>query len=641
MFSSTRSKLIASFLGVSFLVGVVSLFIGGQLLYKSVLSEATNRVSLDLNAAREIYLTRIKTIRCPVTITSLGPGFRSALKSQDAPELVSRLRSLAQEAELDFAGVVTKEGTTLCRIGPDSIPKETVQTDNPITNLALKDKVAISGTIVLSKVFLFAEDPELANLSRIRLLPTLKAAHRVEEEETSGMALAAAIPVFEGGDLLGVIYGGVLLNRSKSIVDTVRDTVFQHEIYKGHNIGTATIFFNDLRISTNVMTPDGKRAIGTRVSKEVKEYVLTKGKKWTDRAFVVSDWYITAYEPIVDIFGKRVGMLYVGVLEAKYADMRRNTILVFILITVAGMALAVGLGCILASKIMSPVHQLIKASKQVSEGSLTPEIGPISKDEEMGVLQNTFKDMVVSMGRRREAAEDRLVQSEKQASVGRLAAGVAHEINNPLTGVLTYTHMLLRRKDIEDDIRSDLQTIVESTERVRKIVKGLLDFSRQTKLDKEPTDVNMLIRSVISPMENQALVKGVGIKFDPGENLPKLTLDRSQFQSVLINLIINALDASEPGGSINIYTATDLSASDAGKKGVEISVADTGSGIPPEDLDKLFDPFFTTKEVGQGTGLGLSVSYGIVQRHGGTIRVQSEVGKGTRFFIWLPIKVED
>jgi len=641
MFSSTRSKLIASFLGVSFLVGAVSLFIGGQLLYKSVLSEATNRVSFDLNAAREIYLTRIKTIKCPVTITSLGPGFRSALKRQDAPELVSRLRCLAQEAELDFAGIVTTEGTTLCRIGPNSIPKETVQTDNPITNLALKDRVAFSGTTVLSKNFLFAEDPELANLSRIRLLPTPKAAHRVEEEETSGMALAVAIPVFEGGDLLGVIYGGVLLNRSESIVDTVRDTVFKHETYKGRNIGTATIFFNDLRISTNVMTPDGKRAIGTRVSKEVKEYVLTKGKRWTDRAFVVSDWYITAYEPIEDIFGERVGMLYVGVLEAKYADIRRKALSVFVLITLAGMALAVGLGYILANKIMHPVHQLIKASQQVSEGSLTPEIGPISKDEEMRVLQNTFKDMVVSMGRRREAAEDRLVQSEKQASVGRLAAGVAHEINNPLTGVLTYTHMLLRRKDIEDEIRSDLQTIAESTERVRKIVKGLLDFSRQTKLDKEPTDLNMLIRSVISPMENQALVKGVSIKFDSGENLPKLTLDRSQFQSVLINLIINALDASKPGGSINIYTATDLSASDAGKKGVEITIADTGSGIPQEDLDKLFDPFFSTKEVGQGTGLGLSVSYGIVQRHGGTIRVQSEVGKGTRFFIWLPIEVED
>ena len=197
--------------------------------------------------------------------------------------------------------------------------------------------------------------------------------------------------------------------------------------------------------------------------------------------------------------------------------------------------------------------------------------------------------------------------------------------------------MLLRRKDIGNDIRSDLQTIAESTERVRKIVKGLLDFSRQTKLDQEPTDVNMLIRSVISPMENQALVKGVSIKFDPASNLPTVTLDRNQFQSVLINLIINALDATEPGGDINIYTATGLSASNTGHKGVEITIADTGCGIQHEDLDKLFDPFFTTKEVGKGTGLGLSVSYGIVQRHGGTIRVQSEIDRGSTFTIWVPV----
>jgi len=638
MFSSTRSKLIVSFLGVSFLVGVVSLLIGSQLLYKSVLSEATNRVGLDLNAARELYQMRIKAIRCPLTITSLEPVFLAALKKREISELIPRLETVARHAELDFVGIVRKEGETLCGVGKSSLRCKAVEITNPIAELVFDRKVPVSGTVVLSKEFLSAESPELADRALIRLLPTPRAAPREEEEETSGMAIMAAIPVFEEGDLIGVIYGGLLLNRNQTIVDTVRDTVFQQEIYKGRNIGTATIFFNDLRISTNVLTPDGNRAIGTRVSKEVKEYVLTKGKRWTDRAFVVSDWYITAYEPIEDIFGERVGMLYVGVLEAKYADMRQKALLILISIIVAGMALAVGLGYILANKIMNPVHQLIKASQQVTKGSLTPEIGPLSKDEEMRILQNTFKDMVVAMGRRRAETENRLLQSEKQSSVGRLAAGVAHEINNPLTGVLTYTHMLLRRKDLEGEIRSDLQTIAESTERVRKIVKGLLDFSRQTKLDQEPTDVNMLIRSVISPMENQALVKGVSIKFDPGENLPMLTLDRNQFQSVLINLIINALDATEPGGNINIYTSTGLSASDTGHKGVEITIADTGSGIPPDNLDKLFDPFFTTKEVGQGTGLGLSVSYGIVQRHRGTIRVQSELGKGSTFFIWIPIE---
>ncbi len=192
-----------------------------------------------------------------------------------------------------------------------------------------------------------------------------RATPRAEKEETSGMALAAAVPVFSGGDLLGILYGGVLLNRSQSMVDTVRDTVFQQEIYKGRSIGTATIFLEDLRISTNVLNPNGQRAIGTLISKEVKERVLDQGRRWTGRAFVVNDWYITAYEPIEDIHGKRVGMLYVGVLEEKYKDIQRNALSIFIMLTALGMLLAIALGYVLADKIMRPVHGLIKASRQV------------------------------------------------------------------------------------------------------------------------------------------------------------------------------------------------------------------------------------------------------------------------------------
>ncbi|MBW1691538.1 MAG: cache domain-containing protein [Deltaproteobacteria bacterium] len=641
MFYTTRSKLIASFLGISLLVGGVSLFIGGQLLYRAVFSEATNRVRLDLNSAREIYLNQIEKVKCALSITTLGTGFRSDLKDGELQNLLERIRVLALHVNLDFAGIVASDGELLCRIGPNPIPSKKTQSFNPVAKLALKGPGAVSGTVILSKEELSAEDPELAYRANIRLLPTPRAAPRDEEIETSGMALAAAIPVFEEGEFLGVIYGGRLLNRSTEIVDTVRDTVFKQEIYKGRSIGTATIFQNDLRISTNVMTPEGKRAIGTRVSKEVKDKVLTEGELWTDRAFVVSDWYITAYEPIEDILGQRVGMLYVGVLEEKYVDMRTNALTVLVLIVVAGMVLAIWLGYFLEKKIMGPVHRLIQASQKVSEGNLAPEIDPISRDE-IGVLQKTFKDMMESLKerdrRRREESESRLLQSEKQASVGRLAAGVAHEINNPLTGVLTFTRLLLRRKDITDDARAHLEKIAESTVRVKKIVQGLLDFSRQTTLDKEPTDINRLARTTIEQMENQALIRGVNLTFNPGENLPTIILDRGQFQGVILNIILNALDATERGGSITVSTGISVSASDAGKRGVEISISDTGCGIPPENLDKLFDPFFTTKEVGQGTGLGLTVSYGIVQRHGGTIRVQSEVGRGTTFTIWIPVE---
>jgi two-component system NtrC family sensor kinase len=324
--------------------------------------------------------------------------------------------------------------------------------------------------------------------------------------------------------------------------------------------------------------------------------------------------------------------------------MRKNLLSVFILITLAGIVVAIGLGYFLTTKIIHPVRQLIQASSDVSEGNLEPEIGPISKDE-IGILQDNFAQMLVSLrerNRRQRAESERLLlQSEKQAGIGRLAAGVAHEINNPLTGVLTFTHMLLRRTDIENEVRSDLETIAHETERVRKIVKVLLDFSRHAALKKEETDINKLVKSTIELIENEALIKGINLQFKPKESLPIRKVDRNQLQSVILNMIINAFDATETGGTVNVSTDLTISVSKKEQKGIEIAIADTGCGIQSENLDKLFDPFFTTKDVGQGTGLGLSISYRIIERHGGTIRVQSEVGKGSTFTIWLPLEQTD
>lgn len=640
IFYSTRSKLIISIMGSSFLVGVVSLFVGSQILYKSVLSEANIRVSSDLNAAREAYQGRIKLVKISLNITTLGSGFVSALKQRDTRELQQRVGRLSREVGLDFAGIVTGKGNVLCRIGPDPVPDESPRPANPIAELAIKQRVPIAGTVVLSEAFLSSENPALANLARVPFSPASPAEPTNEGQESSGMALAAAIPVFEQSEVIGVLYGGILLNRSESIVDGVRDTVFLNESYKGRAFGAMSIFLNDLRISTNTIARDGKRAIGTRVSKEVKDRVLRDGGTWTQRAFVVNDWYLTAYEPITDIHGNKAGILGLGILEEKYLDIRRKALSFFVLITAAGTVLAFGLGSLLANRIMDPVHRLIQASRQVSEGNYNPEIGPISRGE-IGGLQKTFKDMVAALGQKRVESEHQLLHSVKQASVGRLAAGVAHEINNPLTGVLTYTHMLLRRKDLNDEVRSDLETIAKATDRVRKIVKGLLDFSRQTSLHREPAEINRLVKSAVSLMENQALVKGIRIKCEPGQDIPMLTVDWSQMQGVLLNIILNALDATQPGGKIKISTNSFSSATGMNHKGVEIAITDTGSGIQPDNLEKVFEPFFTTKEVGKGTGLGLAISLGIVQRHGGTIRVQSKVGEGSAFCIWLPIEDDD
>ena len=413
---------------------------------------------------------------------------------------------------------------------------------------------------------------------------------------------------------------------------------FRDEAGANNNLPNATIFFDNIRIATNMLDESGKRAVGTVVGKEVKEQVLVRGKEFTTRHMCLMERYIAAYKPIVDIFRRRVGMLSIAVLESNYSAIQRKFIYYFLVATGAGVVLAIGMGYFLANRILGPVNRLIRASREVSEGSVSPDIGPISRDREIAVLQRNFKEMVDAMKRRRMASRSQVIQSEKQATVGRLAAGVAHEINNPLTGVLTYTHMLLRRKDIPDDIRADLQVVAESTERVRKIVKGLLDFSRQTRIDPEESDINRLVESSIKLMENQALLKGVNIQFNPGQDLPLLVLDRSQIESVLLNILINALDATKASDQITIDTTSAFSALDPDHPGVEITITDTGCGVAPENMNKLFDPFFSTKEVGSGTGLGLSVSYGIVKEHGGSIRIQSEVGKGTKFFVWLPIE---
>jgi two-component system, NtrC family, sensor kinase len=635
MFHTIRAKLIASLLAVVLLVGAVSLLAGVYMLKEYVIGEAANRVQQDLNAASEMYRTRARFVRTALSITSLGSGFLQSVSSENIADLSFRLSRMAHNAELDFAGIATEDGRILCSISSQTFGPERDGTLNPICRLALERGAPTEGTVVFTRDMLVREDPELAEKARIRLRDEAADGRRAADE-TSGLMLAGAVPIFEGNRVKAILYGGQLLNRCDAIVDTFRETIFRGEVYKGRNAGTATLFLGDVRIATNVLFPDGKRAIGTRAEPGIKTAVLDQGGRWAGRAYVVNDWYISAYEAIEDISGRRVGMLYVGALEEKYSDIQKKGFFIFAAITAAGTLLAAGFGFLLANRIMGPVRRLIKASREVSEGSLQPDIGSILNSE-FGVLQKTFKEMVDAVGRRRAASENKIIQSEKQASVGRLAAGVAHEINNPLTGVLTYTHMLLRRKDLDPEVRADLTTVAAATERVRKIVKGLLDFSRQTKLDPEPTDINRLVSTAVSLMENQALVKGVMVKFLQGDALPLVTLDRSQMQSVLMNLIINALDATEPGGSIKIFTAAALSGDGAAQKGLEITVADTGTGIHPDHMAKLFDPFFTTKTVGQGTGLGLSVSQGIVQRHGGHIRVQSELGKGTRFFVWLPL----
>jgi PAS domain S-box-containing protein len=228
------------------------------------------------------------------------------------------------------------------------------------------------------------------------------------------------------------------------------------------------------------------------------------------------------------------------------------------------------------------------------------------------------------------ATQSQLVQAAKLAAVGELAAGVAHELNNPLTSVLGFAELSLTSPEVSSTLRHDLEVIAREAGRARDIVRNLLDFARQTRPQRLPADVNHIFRQTLDLIRQHIEKSGVVITEDYGSDVGILTLDGGQIKQVFLNLITNAAQAMPKGGSLSLRTFRQ------GNE-VAVSVSDTGQGIAPEILDRIFDPFFTTKAAGEGTGLGLSVSLGIVQEHGGRISVESQVGRGSTFIVWLPI----
>jgi two-component system NtrC family sensor kinase len=629
-----KAKLVVSFLVVVTISGVIAMIVGVRLIGSGIVRQAQEKVRLDLNSAREIYNHKLKDIEDVVSFTSIRDSILDALSQENREILNNRLGEVREKVRLDILAVTDRTGRVVFRSQNPEIYGDS-QADDELLSRVLSEKKVFVSTQIVSQDKLMKEGEDLARRARIQLIHTPKARPRQEDEETSGMVLKAAAPIFDDdGSLVGVLYGGNLINGNFELVDEIKNTVYQDARYKGKSEGTATIFQGNLRISTNVMDQHGERAIGTQVSAEVHEQVLDKGERWVGRAFVVNDWYITAYEPIRNIAGKVIGILYVGMLEQRFVDMKRNAILMFLSITITGAIVSLIIAYFLTTDLMRPIRRLVAASHELSKGNFSHRIESISKSE-LGELERTFNFMASSLKERddelKEQTQRQLIQSEKLASVGRLAAGVAHQINNPLTGVLTYSSLLLRNKSEEDPDREDLQVIVDETMRCREIVKGLLGFSKQTEPQKKAVDINSIIRNALILTKNQALINDVKVITELNDQLPQIVVDGSQIQEVFLNILLNAIDAMSQGGELRVTSnMTD------GEQFVQIRFADTGCGIFPENLDKVFDPFFTTKGA-KGTGLGLAVAYGVIEKHRGKIRMESEAGKGSTCIIDLPV----
>ncbi len=340
-----------------------------------------------------------------------------------------------------------------------------------------------------------------------------------------------------------------------------------------------------------------------------------------------------AHPPEQTVLGVLDVSLSLATADQRIKELKEKTIL-FATFTI--MAISVIIGLFIRRAVHRPVKELVEGTKRIAHGDFDYTI-PFSSKDELGQLAEAFNDMTQRLKR----AQYQLLQSEKLASIGKLAATIAHEINNPLNGILTYTKLIERKlaqdslqRDEVERFRSYLTIMERETERCSNIVRNLLDFARQREPSLKPdVDVNAVVEEALSLVANRMALQEITLEKDYGK-LPPITADPLQLRQAFLNILINSCEAiQDAGGLIRISTSFLPQ-----QQRVKVEFSDNGIGIQEEDLHRIFDPFFTTKE--KGTGLGLSVVYGIINSHQGKIEVRSAPKDGTTITITLPLKVE-
>lgn len=509
------------------------------------------------------------------------------------------------------------------------------------------------------EVLLPAQQSALSAQQRARvavpLLPTRNAVPTDRSVEDRAMVLLSSKPVRgRDGRLIGHVQGARLLNRNLDFIDHINAIVYPEGSLPFGSQGTATLFLDDVRISTNVRlfgapvggAASGERAIGTRVSHSVRETVLGERRTWLDRAFVVNDWYVSAYQPLLDGAGRAVGMLYVGYLEQPFRLLKYAALASIGLIFFPVMLGAAWVSLRWARSIFRPLEQMEATMRRVEAGDGAARVGALGlagSQDEIGRLAGHLDHLleviddktrslqrwnaaldakVAERTRQLAAAQSQLVRNEKLAAVGQLTASIAHEVNNPIAviqGNLDLVRELLGPHAAA--VKGELKLVDEQIERMRLIVTQLLQFARPTEFAGyvEAVDSARVLADCLV-LVNHLLVRGaVQVRRDLRAT-HTAGINRQELQQVLVNLLVNAIQAMPDGGTLTLATR-DIELPGAGDRpvpGLEITVADTGTGLPAELLSTLFEPFVTRKK--EGTGLGLWISRSLVERYGGELR---------------------
>jgi len=629
------------------------------------------KVNTDLSVSHDVFERIKRDYLNALGKTAESFAFRTQLSLGNTQSIRQQIETLQKENSFSYIHLIDKNGELIDGYNIDAVSRYSHHSS--ALDLA-KSGEASSGIEIFSAADLDHES--LADHVRLPLIETPRARPTDKLVEDRGMMIRALYPVIGSKDeVLAILDAGVLLNANFTFVDVIRDLVYGPGSLRSGSIGTVTVFLDDVRITTNVPIRPGERALGTRVSNEVRTSVLDQGNTWIARAFVVNDWYISSYEPIIDVDGNRVGMLYAGFLEAPFRQALINALIVLVLLFFALMGLTALVAVKGAKSIFKPL-ELMSSVVQATRKGEEKRIGKIISKDEIGSLANEFDSMLDLLNERNlliqnwaneleEKVEERTselklknkelintirvlrktrqkqVVAEKLAALGELTAGVAHEINNPTAVMLGNLDVIIAEMGPNlEPVQDEIDLVVDQIYRIKDITNNLLQYARPDAYAGYMTeiDVNNVIEETLKLVQH--LRSGADYKIDLSFKATLwVNINQQELQQVLVNLITNAIHAlPEKDGLISIQTI------DLQNKGVQIVIRDNGHGMDENMVGKAFNPFYTTRGQGEGTGLGLSISFGLVRRYGGNIEVTSTINLGTEFVVSLycdPVMVED
>jgi len=600
---SLRGRLIAAFVVLIVTSATCTILIGSLVFGQKVVELATSKMEVGLKVAETSLNAHLARLRLLAAVEA------ERLRDGREPRLGGGLPST--ETALDVALRLGPAGGTGLRRDPDgALHPFVVDAGAP-------------GVAALAELAAYVRTQGRAEGSVLALDRTDAARLGYAAPFEGGLFLIAGAPIPAGDD---VVLLATRLDGRAELFATPIDA-----LWPGHRDWyAATLFLGDTRVATTM----GAEWVGTHADPLVARRVLQEGQRFLGSAAVVRIPYYTAYMPLADWRGRTIGMLGVGVREEVYADMQGQTVTLFSGLIALGMIFGFAMTYVVSAWLIKPVRELARGMNRVAEGDLALKVRIHSTDE-LGQLANAFNRMVKAIKERdmrlHEQADERLSLVEKQVSIGRLAAGVAHEINNPLTSILSLSMLLQKGLPADDARHEDLDVIVAETTRCREIVKNLLDFARERPSAKTRVDLNQVIRETLVLTRKYEGMDKVTLETRLSAEPQWVSGDPKQLQQVFTNLVTNAAEAVETRGTITLTTDEDSSGGF-----VVAEVQDTGKGMPKEVVSRAFEPFFTTKGARKGTGLGLSVTLGIVRKHDGTIDLDSTEGVGTVVRVTLP-----